>query len=297
LIDKTAFHEYATQQGFPVPESYIARSKIELQTILAGIKFPVVIKPHFRTEQWLKKSKLHKVFKLHDVTELESIGFDLFAAAPRFLIQRWIPGGDDKVYFCLMYIDRRGQERGYYAGKKLLQWPRLTGNTAIAVGTTDEAIHKLAADVLLRTKARGLCSLEVKKSDEDGNYYITEPTIGRNNYQSYIAVAGGVNLTELAFHDAINEKKQIAAVHRKMAMWIDEDFSWRAIKSSIGREELHFVPIVRGLANRLTFSHLNLTDWMPFFLLVHGLLPQRLRKLLRYFRIFILHPTKTLRRK
>ena len=74
----------------------------------------------------------------------------------------------------------------------------------------------------------GLGSLEVKKSETDDRYYITEPTVGRNNMQSYIAVAGGVNLTLAAFDDA-SASHHHRDPKRRRAVWIEEDSLLQAL--------------------------------------------------------------------
>jgi predicted ATP-grasp superfamily ATP-dependent carboligase len=282
LTDKTAFHQWAIEHGFPVPESYIAESESELDWVLRNIRFPVVIKPLFRTEAWVKKSGIHKVFKLNHKEEIKDIGFNLLETAPRLLIQRWIPGGDGNVHFCLMYIDRNGREIGYYTGRKLLQWPILTGNTAIGVGTFNHKVHELARDVLLKAELRGLGSLEVKKSDEDNRYYITEPTVGRNNYQSYLAVAGGVNLTQIAFYDAINDHRGIVLGERKKATWIDEHNATQAIGNSNYHLSFYYRNIIRHLSRRVSFTHFNLKDPMPFIFFFSKRFPKPIRKIILY---------------
>jgi len=282
LMDKTAFHQWAVEHGFPVPESYIAESVSELDYVLRNIRFPIVIKPLFRTEAWVKRGGIHKVFKLDHKEEVKNIDFNLSEAAPKLLIQRWIPGKDGNVHFCLMYIDRNGREIGYYTGRKLLQWPILTGNTAIGVGTFNHKVHKLARDVLLKAELRGLGSLEVKKSDEDDKYYITEPTVGRNDYQSYLAVAGGVNLTQIAFYDAINDHKEILLGEKKKATWIDEDNAIEAIKSSNYHINFHYRNIIRNLSRKVSFSHFNMNDPMPFILFFSKRLPKQIRRIIRY---------------
>jgi predicted ATP-grasp superfamily ATP-dependent carboligase len=283
LLDKAGFHQWATDQGFPVPESYIASSQKELDAILRDSRFPVVLKPLIRTDEWLKRAQYDKVFKLNNRREVENIGFDLFSAAPKFIVQRWISGGDSNVHFCLTYFDRHGRELGYYTGRKLLQYPLLTGNTAIGVGTFNEEIHNLAKEVLHMAKLRGLGSLEAKKSDEDGKYYITEPTVGRNNYQSYMAVAGGMNLTEIALHDAINEQNKLIVRKRRKVTWIDEDFTPKAIECSVRQRSFSYKVILKGLNARISLSIFNFSDPMPFMIFLKKLF----RKLLIDFKRFI----------
>jgi predicted ATP-grasp superfamily ATP-dependent carboligase len=276
-MDKTEFHRWAQQHQLPVPESYVVNSREELSHTLRHIEYPIVIKPLFRTPEWQVHSPVHKIIKLGTSTDIGNLPFDLFVCAPRFLVQRWIAGGDGNVHFCLVYVDRDGHELGYYTGRKLLQWPRLTGSTAIGIGTDDAEVHKLTQRALGAAGFRGLGSLEVKKSGDQ--YYITEPTVGRNNLQSYIAVAGGVNLTQTAFLDAIGQRRPVDDGHRKKAAWIEEYFAMLAVRDSVQQGDGELRNIVRAMTGRVSFASFSVSDPIPFVLLCREMLRGRMRRL------------------
>jgi hypothetical protein len=126
-----------------------------------------------------------------------------------------------------------------------------------------------------------LASLEAKKSDQDGRYYISEPTVGRNDYQVYLAVAGGVNLTEAAFYDAIGERVEMFPRRIGRATWIDEDYAARALGSSNYGISFYYRNIAKNISRRIAFSHLNLSDPVPFILLVSSWLPKPVGKIIR----------------
>lgn len=266
LMDKTAFHEWAINFGFPVPQSYIVESQSDLDNVLSSVKYPIVIKPLFRTTNWDIKSPKKKILRLNSKDDIKKIGFDLFGAATKFIVQRWVSGGDSNVYFCLIYIDRDGNDVAYYTGKKLLQWPRLTGSTCIAVGNSNPEVYKLTREVFLRAKFRGLGSLEVKKSDEDDNYYITEPTVGRNDLQSYIAVTGGINLTKIAFYDAIKKLEGFSPPGKRKATWISEPSLLKAMTDINHHRDFSYSEVLNALNNKIAFSHFSWNDPIPLIL-------------------------------
>ena len=176
-----------------------------------------------------------------------------------------------------MYVDRTGRELDYYTGRKLLQWPRLTGSTAIGVGTDDGELHELTKKVMAAANFIGLGSLEVKKSESDNRYYITEPTVGRNNMQSYIAVTGGVNLTLAAFADA-------SATHhhrdpkRRRAVWIEEYSLLQAVLRGLKQREFGLMAILRQIHGKISFASFSLRDPMPLLLLGRDIVRSRLRR-------------------
>ena len=64
---------------------------------------------------------------------------------------------------------------------------------------------------------RGLGSVEFKMHPADGRPRIVEPTVGRTNYQSEIAVLNGVNIPAIAYWDMIGEPGRIASRHNSPA--------------------------------------------------------------------------------
>ena len=76
--------------------------------------------------------------------------FELFDASDRYVVQEWIEGGDADVHFCLVYRDRAGREVAYQTGRKLVQWPVGTGDTALGTTTEDPTLHRLTEQVFDR---------------------------------------------------------------------------------------------------------------------------------------------------
>lgn len=262
LLDKTKFCRWAEERGFTVPVTRTAASPEELEAALEVVPFPCLLKPIFRTQTWNLTSK-QKVFLLGAKRDLAAIPFDLFQASPRYVLQQWIAGGDADVHFCLSYFDRQGVETGHYTGRKLLQWPVGTGSTAICVGTADEEVHRLSRDLLVAAGLRGLGSVEFKRSRQDGRYYVIEPTVGRHDLQSFVAVAGGVNLTLMAFHDAARSGVRVPIRERK-ATWIEEYNTRNALRYLRRHGAGDWRGILRGLGGRVTFSSFSLADPWPF---------------------------------
>ena len=276
MMEKTTFYQWAVERGFPVPQSCEVGSPTELDRVLDTVEYPVIIKPVLRTRSWCKLCPVDKVLKLNAKAELARIGFDLFEAAPELLVQQWIPGGDGDVHFCLVYYDRQGRELVYYTGRKLLQWPPRCGSTAVTVGTVNDDVHRLTQDVFREAEFRGLGSLEVKQSSEDKRYYITEPTVGRNDLQSFLAVAGGVNLSAAAYFDAVNSGQAVTAQRARRATWLNEYSLPAAIKQS-GR--FKYRHLLRVFGRRMSLAYFSFADPMPFCHLLKRIAATRLKKL------------------
>jgi predicted ATP-grasp superfamily ATP-dependent carboligase len=280
LMDKTKFHGWATENHFPVPESYIATSKSELDAILETIQYPVIIKPLYRTAEWDKISPVHKVFKLDDKNDVDKINFNAFTVTPKLIVQKWIPGDDSCVLFCLAYYNRNSDELGFYTGKKILQHPIETGSTAISIGIDDPFLHDLTTRLFKEVNYKGLGSVEVKVNRNNNMYYITEPTVGRNDLQSNTALAGGINLTKIAYYDALWRTCPQIFVKRKSAIWIEE---YGALQSSLyvlKHKNMHNNEIIKSLSKNVVFSHFAFHDPSPFLALCKELLSSMEKKYL-----------------
>jgi predicted ATP-grasp superfamily ATP-dependent carboligase len=281
LMDKTKFHGWATENHFPVPESYIAASNSELDGILESIQYPVVIKPLYRTEEWDKISPVHKVFKLDDKNDVNIINFNAFNVTPKLIVQQWIPGDDNCVLFCLAYYNRNSDELGYYTGKKILQHPIGTGSTAISVGIDDPFLHDLTTRLFKEVNYKGLGSVEVKVNRNHNTYYITEPTVGRNDLQSNTALAGGINLTKIAYYDALGRTCPEIFVRKKSAIWIEEYGALQSTIHMLKNKDPYMVEAIKSINRHMILSHFSISDPLPFMALFNELFSSVKNKIIR----------------
>ncbi len=237
LLDKTAFHAWATAEGFPVPASTIVEKHAELDAALERGPYPLIVKPLVRTAAWDGPFPSLKFFTLNDIQTPFVHRERLFEYSPRYVVQQWIPGGDDEVYFCLAYFDRGGTPRAWYTGRKLLQWPLQTGSTAICVNAHAPEFEQMSLELLQRAGLKGLGSVEAKRNPLDGRFYVTEPTVGRNDFQSYVASVGGVNLSAYAALDGFNLPLPPSGRGRP-ALWFDELGALRGLRKSSERKNI-----------------------------------------------------------
>jgi D-aspartate ligase len=285
LADKSAFASWALDNGLPVPRTQVVSSTDELGAALENFTFPVVLKPSVRSRQWLGAGgrKLH--YRLESPADATDMPYDLFDACDSYVVQEWIEGTDSDVHFCLVYKDRSGRELAHQTGRKLLQWPVGTGNTAICTTTDDPPLHQLTEQVLDRAGLVGLGSVEVKRDRRDGRYYITEPTVGRPNLQSNVATAAGLNMAVVAYRDACDMPAAPDGSRRRKAIWLNERNVVEALVVAARRRQLNVVELGRALlrCRAVMFAYGGAGDIRP---LVAGLgrklrSPARLLRVLR----------------
>ncbi|MDX1748404.1 MAG: hypothetical protein R3324_20910, partial [Halobacteriales archaeon] len=62
LMDKSAFYRHAQDSGLPIPPTYVLGPDAGLDEVPDTIRYPVVLKPAFRTSQWTANTT-EKAFK------------------------------------------------------------------------------------------------------------------------------------------------------------------------------------------------------------------------------------------
>lgn len=199
LMDKVEFYQGAEDQSFLIPKTKVIRTVEDLRIVWDHFDFPVILKPHLRTDAW-RKAKFPKVFLFDTFEALIRQFSEIAATEPNLIVQEYIPGEDKNIVFCLKYYDRAGECIGYFSGSKIRQWPPGQGSTAIAVPNDDEQIYLEALKVFGPISYAGFGSIEFKKHEKNGRYYIIEPTVGRVNLQEYVATINGVNLPLIAYN-------------------------------------------------------------------------------------------------
>lgn len=205
LMDKSRFVIHAAERGWPVPRSRVVRDLEGIEQAIDELEAPLILKPARRNYDYRRRS-LPKAFIAAGPEELRAAYGRIADVEPDAVVQEFVPGGDDRIGFCLGYAPRDGGPPVTFAGKKLLQWPPRCGNTAVATpapeawrGPLSELMGKIWDDVAYR----GLGSLECKFDVQTGRPLITEPTVGRVNLQSEIAPLNGVNLPVRMYCDLL----------------------------------------------------------------------------------------------
>jgi predicted ATP-grasp superfamily ATP-dependent carboligase len=150
------------------------------------------------------------------------------------IIQQWVDGGDSEVHFVLAYISRDHEPLGVCMGRKLRQYPPLTGSTSVAETISIPEIEEAALRLLLKAKCVGFCSVEFKKSKRDGEFYITEPTIGRPDTQEGICIAADSDFSLIAYLDAIGGKVEKKGKFRSGIRWINEPLEFYCLQQLWG---------------------------------------------------------------
>ena len=277
LLQKTRFAEFACENGFKVPRTVVVKDQSSLQRCQQELTFPCVVKPAWRSAAW-KAARFPKVFVFQNPQELASRFDRIYSVEPELIVQEWVPGDDSDIYFCLTYFDNHSKCLGEFTGRKLRQWPVGTGSTACAEPVDEPSVTQQTMRLFEHVNYRGFGSVEFKRHEKTGEFYIMEPTVGRCNHQSYIATANGVNLPCIAYQSLTGIDLELPHRDPKKVTWIDDQFDALSIIVSLFSGRLNVTHVFRSYAGRKSFRFLSFSDPGP---LLHVLM-QAPRKLVKY---------------
>jgi len=220
-ISKKGFHKFALDNSFLVPSTFFVNGADDIKKNIDAIIFPCIIKPEYRDRSWNEKVPVKVLLAESKESFLNLI--EKYRIQERSLvIQEWIDGDDSEVYFCLAYLNRMHEPLAFCTGRKLRQHPHLTGSTSIAETVLLPEIAAESISLLNAAGCVGFCSVEFKRSKQDGRYFITEPTVGRPDTQEGICIAAGLDIPWVAYLDAIEQGLKPSGEFKTGIKWINE---------------------------------------------------------------------------
>jgi predicted ATP-grasp superfamily ATP-dependent carboligase len=198
LMHKQGFQDLAEAVGAPVPRTVRLESKADLPRIEA-LKFPCVFKP--ARKDYGYGARFKKAYKVASPAEVAELYEQIFPVLADMVVQEWIEGADNEVYFCLQYVGEGGAVVSSFTGRKIRAWPPRIGGTASCTAAWEVAdqLEAMTAQFFAQVGFTGMGSMEYKRDERDGRFYMVEPTVARTDFQEEVASINGVNIPEAAY--------------------------------------------------------------------------------------------------
>jgi D-aspartate ligase len=217
LMDKAKFQAYAEEIGLPVPRAVVLDEGADEQA-LDVLSMPVVVKPADH-----ELAPAERTTRADTLAEAHTVARRMRRAASSVVVQEWIDGDDDDIYFTLFVCDGQARIVALFTGRKMICEPPLVGSTALCVAATEEhqALAAQTQAFVTHSRYHGIGGLEFKRHRRTGQFVVVEPTVGRADWQEEIATLCGVNLPAIAYRTALGEPVEPVAA-------IDAAVAWRA---------------------------------------------------------------------
>ena len=201
LMDKEALAKFAEDGAFDVPKSEV----VDVDALPRhewSVTFPVVLKPARKSTDW-DDAMPGKVVICEDRSQLLELAAKLPTTVGSLIVQEWIPGGEDRLHSCNLYITRDGEVACTFVARKLRQWPPKAGTSASGESVLDPRVADMAVNLFAKAGHIGLGYIEAKYDERDDRYVLIEPNIGRPTGRSAISDGGGVALLYTAYCDSL----------------------------------------------------------------------------------------------
>jgi D-aspartate ligase len=156
------------------------------------------------------------------VAEARAVARRMRRAPSSVVVQEWIEGDDDDIYFTLFVCDGQARIVALFTGRKMICAPPLVGGTALCVAATEEhqALAAQTQALVTHSQYQGIGGLEFKRHRRTGQFVVVEPTVGRADWQEEIATLCGVNIPAIAYRTALGEPVESVGA-------IDPTVAWR----------------------------------------------------------------------
>ena len=198
--------ERAAELGIPVPQTSNEPSR--------DFKFPVLVKPSdpigFAGEFGAKGL-------MCDTLEEAAAAVEKTRAYDP-IVQEWIPGGDEQLFFLGAYLSPAGEELGVLVGRKIRQVPEGIGTTRVGETTDQPMVAELGLAFLKGIGCHGLSDVEFKLDERDGRFKLMEvnPRLGQWHG---LGAAAGVDLPLIAYRDLMGEPQSPSVQTARTKRW------------------------------------------------------------------------------
>lgn len=264
LMDKSRFLSLADERGLPVPRALTVRDEADFARAVDSLRFPLVLKPSFRTKQWTAHTT-DKAFRATDPSAAWQTWHRVREWTDSFVVQEWVRGGPGALYSCNVYFSKEGQLLTSFVARKLRQWPLDTGQSALGEEIRNDRVRELTVELLESVDYRGLGYVEIKRDSEDGDYRIIEPNVGRPTGRSAIAEGGGVRMLYTMYCDATDRPLPAEREQQYTGVkWIHIRRDCQASIAMIRRRDLSLREWIRSVRGKKVYAVFSLRDPLPF---------------------------------
>lgn len=264
LMNKRLFHEFAVKHRFSVPETYFTHNREDVEKAGCLVSYPCVIKPEIRDSCWYQNFPHSKVLFVQSREEYFALFKKYRISNNPLIVQEWIDGNDDDVYFCLTYIDSNSKPLAIFTGRKIRQWPVLTGLTSAAESLWEPFIAQEAVRLLGLAGCKGIAGVEFKFCRKERIFKITEPTVGRTDLQEAISTKSGLDIPYIAYIDAIGKTQRPSNSFKEYIKWINEPLDIYSVLQYWKEQKYNLLKLLASYKGKRAYALMDIHDPLPF---------------------------------
>ncbi|MBW1695563.1 MAG: hypothetical protein JRH18_00105 [Deltaproteobacteria bacterium] len=281
-LDKKVFYRFAAEQGFPIPQSFFPESDDDWRMIAANARYPCIVKPYQPSLGWRRLFPDQKLFEIGSADELLKLSRRIRQVHSDLIVQEWIPGKDDLLFFSLTYLDSTSTPLGMFTGRKIRQQPPRSGTSSIVESRWHQWIADTSTALLQAMNYTGYGSVEFKWDRRDQTFKIIEVS-ARTWFPHGIGAACGVNLEYLAYCDTTGLQVPPVNRFRQGVKWIHEERDLHSCMAYLKAGQLTIPQWISSYRGARTYAIACWDDPGPMLFLMLHLITVPLRRFRRRF--------------
>lgn len=281
MMNKSLFHAFAEKNGVVVPKTVYTEGETQAREAGSRMTYPCVIKPQIRDSFWCQHVP-DKILFAGSAEEYEGLLSRHGIMERPLIVQEWIDGGDEDVFFCLTYMNQDLEPLAVFTGKKIRQHPPLTGLTSAGRSIWVPEVAEEGVRILRAGNCTGICGVEFKYCRRDRMYKVTEPTVGRADLQEAISACSGLDIPYIAYCDAIGAPEKGPERFEEDVVWINEPLEFYSIRHYLRRGWAGPREILASFRGKRGYALGDFRDPMPLLRFIQDTLWNALRR--RVFR-------------
>lgn len=259
LLDKTKFSAFALAHDILIPKTLNITKPEDLGEAQA-FNYPVILKPFLKMPNWYA-AELPKAFIYNTYEELAEGFPDIYKIEPRLILQEYIPGGDDMIFFCMTYFNQAGECEHSFTGRKIRQWHPLTGTAASLRPFANQEVEETTKHIYKLLNFRGFGAFEFKYNAVNDKYYVIEATAGRLDVNAYAATAGGFNLSLAAYCDLTQQQIMPKEKAHSNFVFIHEINEIQTVLFLLNTKQLTLKELFKSYKGKLYFHYMTFGDF------------------------------------
>lgn len=267
ILNKEQFIDLAHEKKLPVPFSKKISFAEELYEYKDNLRFPLIIKPSWRNNDWLRKFHEKKLFIVDKKDEINHIVETLRDFKTNYFIQEIIPGPEENIYCSFAILDNNSEPIEIGFCRKLRQYPPDFGNTSVAQPIENDELRILSLEIFKKLNLKGYSSIEFKLDPRDTKLKIMEITPNRFNRQFAVTWLNGINLPLQLFNFEMNIPVKKVSAYFSRKYWLSEVNEIRRIR--VTKHKIRGIfRLFLTIINTRVFEIFDLSDIKPFFALI-----------------------------
>lgn len=231
LMDKQTADPVARRAGVLVPWTAEASSARELEPLLDEAPWPCVVKPVL-SHEWRDRYGEKRSFFAADAHEARRLMAKPLGDGFRMLLSQYIPGGDEDVEEAIVVRLADGSYPVQFGVRKLRQYPRGFGETAVGESAPLPETMALAKSVLEEAGFVGVAGVEAKRHEQTGERWFLEVNV-RLPGQWGLGDACGVQASRRVVQALCGQTLDPPLQLRPGVRFVQPDLDWRTIRPTL----------------------------------------------------------------